>query len=151
MATLDSSFEDKLREAVLDDVEHELVGKRGNLVHQTVQRAHDILRSYGEEFDYDVESVIDSFVIEDVERSRNSIRVRWGWEHEAAMFFEFGTSDHTVDGNPVLVFEFDAEKYPYLAEMFPDGTAFLPKADVAGITETRFARDALNELRRELQ
>lgn len=150
MMDLESGFERKLQEAVLESAEHELVGKQGNLVHQTVQRAHDILRSYGQEFDYDVEPIIDSFVIDDVQRSGDSITVRWGWTHEATIYFEFGTSEHTVEGNPVLVFEFDADEYPGLAEMFPEGTAFLPEADVAGIKETRFARDALNWLRREL-
>lgn len=149
--TLDSDFEDKLEEAVLDEAEHQLIGKRDNAVFNAVQAAHDILRSYGREFDYNVEPIIDSLVGPEVERSDSSLTIRWGWAHEAAMFFEFGTSDHTVDGDPVLVFEFDADEYPYLAEMFPDGTAFLPEVKVAGIKETRFARDALHALRRDLQ
>ena len=147
---LDSGFEGDLREALLDDVERKLVGERDPLVFQAIQQAHDILRSYGREFDYDVKSIIDSLVPVDVQRDRNSVTVRWGWAHEASVWFEFGTSDHTVDGDPLLVFEFDAAEYPYLAEMFPDGTAFLPSADVAGIKETRFVRDSLNMLRREV-
>jgi len=147
---LGSSFEQDLEQAVLDDAERELVGRQDNLVFQAVQQAHDRLRDYAREFDYNVEPVIESFVIEDVDRSGGSITVRWGWEHEASMYFEFGTSDHVVDGDPVLVFEFDAAEYPYLAEMFPDGTAFLPEAEVAGIEETRFARYALDWLRREV-
>lgn len=150
MTTLDSGFERDLRKALLDEAEHQLVGKQDNLVHQTVQGAHDILRGYAQEFDYDVEPIIDSFVVDDVDRSGGSLTIRWGWTHEASMYFEFGTSAHTVDGDPVLVFEFDKSEYPGLAEMFPDGTAFLPGVNVAGIKETRFARDALNELRRDL-
>jgi hypothetical protein len=64
--------------------------------------------------------------------------------------WEFGTSDHTVPGDDLLVFEFDADEYPYLAEMFEDGVAYLPEADVTGLPESRAIRDAMNTLRREV-
>jgi hypothetical protein len=151
MTTLDRSFEADLRDALLDDVEHELVGERDNLVFQATQRVRGRLERYAREEDYDVQPILDSFTGVEVQRSDNSITVRWGYDHPAIKYFEFGTSDHTVEGDPVLVFGFDAQEYPYLAEMFPDGTAFLPEVEVAGIEETRAIRDALNWLRREVQ
>ena len=147
---LESAFERKAEKALLDEAEHELIGKRGNLVHQTVQQAHEILRDYGQEYDYDVEPIIDSFVLDEVDRSGGSITVRWGWEHEASIYMAYGTSDHTVEGDPLLVFEFDAAEYPGLAEMFPGGTAFLPETEVSGLAESRYARAALDWLRREV-
>ncbi|WP_135806210.1 hypothetical protein [Halorussus marinus] len=148
---LDSSFEDDLREAVLDEAEHELIGQSDNLVHQFVQDVHDQLRAYGSQYDYNVEPIIESLGEPQVDRSENSLSIRVGWEHEASVYFEFGTSDHTVEGDPLLVFEFDPAEYPYLAEMFPDGTAFLPQTHPSGLPESRAVRDALNELRREMQ
>lgn len=147
---LGSDFEDELQKAVLENAERELVGRRDNVVHQTIQQGHDILREYGQRHDYDVEPIIESLQTpEVVDRSDDGFTVRWGYDHEAVQYMEFGTSDHVVDGDPVLVFEFDASKYPYLAEMFPDGTAFLPQTEPSGLPESRFQRRALNWLIKE--
>lgn len=152
---LDASFEDQLEQAVLDDAEHELVGKQDNLVHQTVQQAHERLREYGREFDYNVEPVIESFGGVDVTRSDDGLTIRWGWEHEASVYLEFGTSEHTIQGDPVLSFVWSREDAPdWVAEEFDqegDGyRVFLPEVEVAGVRETRFARHALDWLRREV-
>ena len=153
---LDSSFEADVREAVLDDAERELIGKEGNLIHQTVQRSHEVLRQYGDENDYDVEPIIESLVGPEVTRTNDSIEVRWGWEHEAAPHFEYGTSDHTVDGDPVLSFIWEdapagiREMFPHTERVDGDPRVFLPSVDVAGLPESRFMRDALNWLRREV-
>lgn len=138
------------REALLDSVEARLVGERNNLVFQTIQQAHDQLDAYASTHEYDAAPIKDS--LEEVEASRDSrsIHVAWSWGHDAAMFWEFGTSDHTIDGDPVLVFEFDPEEYPHLDEMFPGGTAFLAEVDVAGLPEARWVRDSLTWLRHEV-
>ncbi|MFC7175261.1 hypothetical protein ACFQL0_21375 [Haloplanus litoreus] len=60
MATLESSFEAKLRKAMLDEAEHALVGRQANLVFEFVELVHTRLRAYGERHGYDVESTIDS-------------------------------------------------------------------------------------------
>jgi hypothetical protein len=138
------------RQALLDGVERALVGAEGNLVYQSIQTAHDQLEAYASRADYDVASIRESLGEVAVARSQTSITVEWAWEHEAASFMEFGTSDHTVSGTPLLVFEFDPQRYPYLAEMFPGGTAFLPETHPAGLPESRFVRDSLNWLRREV-
>ncbi|MFC4549382.1 MULTISPECIES: hypothetical protein [Halorussus] len=154
---LDSSFEDDLREAVLDEAEHELIGKQGNLVHEAVQFTHDRLREYGREFDYRVDSIIDSFGGVEVDRSANRLTIRWGWTHEAMVYLEFGTSDHTIEGDPVLSFVWEERHNPpeWVREEFDqEGNGyrvFLPEVEVAGVKETRAARDALNWLRREVQ
>jgi len=144
----DSPLGDDARQALLDGLERSLVGEQGNLVYQSVQRAHRQLDRYSSSNDYRVESIKDSFTGVEYSRSRGSLHAEWFWEHEAAMFFEFGTSDHTVDGNDLLVFEFDAGEYPYLDDMFPGGTAFLPQTNPSGLPESRFVRNSLNTLRR---
>lgn len=152
---LDSSFEQNLKTAVLDEAEHEFVGRRNNLVFQSIQRAHEILRGYGQEFDYNVEPIINSFGGVEVDRSDDRLTIRWGWQHEASVYLEYGTSDHTVEGNPVLSFVWERRHDPpdWVAREFEaegDGyRVFLPEVEVAGVEETRFVRDSLNWLRRE--
>ncbi|MEA5387122.1 hypothetical protein VB779_08675 [Haloarculaceae archaeon H-GB11] len=153
-ATLDVAVpdapSDDARQALLDNIERSVVGAQGNLVFQAVQQAHETFESYGSAHDYHVESIIDSFDGVDASRSRTTIEVSWSWGHEAAKWMEFGTSDHTVNGDPLLVFEFSKREYPGLAELFPDGTAFLPAADVTGLPESRAVRDSLHWFRREV-
>ena len=148
--TIADAVSAEVRDQYLDSVYSTLVGAEDNLVFQTIQQAHDQLESYGREYDYEVASIIDSFEGVEAERSDARITASWSWSHEAASYMEFGTSDHAVDGDPLLVFEFDAAEYPYLDEMFPDGTAFLQSVDVSGLPEARWVRDSLNWLRREV-
>ena len=103
MATLERSFEDDLRAAVLDAAETALVGDDG-IGAEFVKRAHDRLRDYGRQFDMNVEPIIDSFTGVDVKRSDERISIRFGWDHEAAGYFEFGTPPHTIEGDPILSF-----------------------------------------------
>jgi len=148
--TITDAVSPEVREQYLDSVYSTLVGAEGNLVFQAVQQAHDALRAYGSEYDYRVESIIDSFQGVEADRSADRITASWHWEHEAASYMEFGTSDHTVDGSPLLVFSFSESEYPGLAEMFPDGTAFLPEVEVSGLPEARWVRDSLTWFRREV-
>jgi len=149
--TVPDAPSDAARQALLDNVESTMVGSRDNLVSQTVQRAHGRLERYaGRVDDYDVEPLIESFNGVDYSRDRTSIHAEWSWSHGAFRYMEFGTSDHTVEGDPVLAFEFDGGEYPYLDEMFPDGVAFLPAVEVSGLPESRAVRSSLNWLRREV-
>lgn len=141
---------DDARQALLDSVERTMVGAQDNLVFQSIQRAHRQLSRYGTRNDYDTDPIEESFSGVDYSRDRTSIHAEWSWSHEAAGYVEFGTSDHTIQGQPLLVFEFDAGEYPGLAEMFPDETAFLPEVSVSGLPESRFVRNSLNTLRREV-
>jgi len=137
-------------DALLDSMEEALVGAQNNLIFQSVQTAHRQLDRYGTANDYTVQPIIDSFDGVDYRRGRASITAEWYWTHEAAKYMEFGTSDHTIEGQPLLVFEFDAQEYPYLDEMFPGGTAFLQEVSVSGLPESRFVRKSLQSLRREV-
>jgi len=148
--TVTDAISAAVREQYLDSVFSTLVGAEGNLVFQAVQQAHETLQQYGSEQDYAVDSIIDSFAGVDAGRSGDRITASWHWDHQAAAFYEFGTSDHTVDGDPLLVFEFSESEYPGLAEMFPDGTAFLPQVEVSGLPEARWVRDSLSWFRREV-
>lgn len=138
------------RQALLDGIENTLVGSQGNLVFQAVQRAHRQLSRYGNSNDYDTDPIEESFTGVDYSRDRTSIHAEWFWEHEAAGFMEFGTSDHTIQGQPLLVFGFDSGQYPGLAEIFPNETAFLQEVEVSGLPDSRFVRESLAELRREV-
>lgn len=150
---LDSGFEADLREAVLDNAEQQLIGR----VEDATAHAHDTLRAYGEEFDYDVDPIIASFEGPIVDRSNDRLTIRWGWTHDASVYMEFGTSDHTVEGDPVLSFIWEDaptgvhETFPGTERVEGDPRVFLPEVEVAGLEETRFVRDALNWLRREVQ
>ena len=153
---LASNFEDNVADAVLDEVERELVGQSDNLVHQAIDRAHEVLEEYGDRHDYDVGPIIDSLGAVDVQRTDRSITVRLGWEHEAAPYFEYGSSDHTVDGDPILSFIWE-DAPQSIHEMFPDTErvdgdprVFFGEVEVAGLPESRFVRTALNWLRREV-
>ncbi|MFC7175262.1 hypothetical protein ACFQL0_21380 [Haloplanus litoreus] len=98
-----------------------------------------------------------------VERRRDRLVVAIGWESEQMARWEFGTSDHHVDGDPVLSFvwsgpdvpqwvrkEFDQARDP--SGQFRSGwRVFLPDVDVSGLPESRAIRDAFNGLRRLLE
>jgi hypothetical protein len=144
MTTLESTFPADLRDAILSEVEADAE----RLARHVINLVHDNLRDYGNRHDYDVESTIES-VDWSVKLSDGAVTITVGWTDEQMLRWEFGTSDHTVPGDPVLVFEFDADEYPYLAEMFDNGVAYLPEADVSGLPASRAIRDAMNQLRRE--
>lgn len=156
MATLESDFEERLQEAVLDQAEHELVGKPDNVIAQAISRVHGRLDRYAREFGYNIESLKQSLQPVEVQRSDGQLTIRFGWDHEAFPYIEFGTSDHTIEGNPILSFVWEDRHNPpdWVAEEFEregDGyRVFLPEVEVAGVQETRAVRDALNWLRGEL-
>lgn len=153
-ATLGADFEDKLATATLDEAEHHLVGKPDNLVYQAIQQSHEALRDFSGE--YDVESIIESMGGVEVDRTDDSITIRWGWEHPAAPYFEFGTSDHVVNGQPVLSFVWE-DPPPEIRQQFDQARTaggqftsgwrvFFASVEVSGIDETRFVRLGLRWL-----
>ena len=147
---LAADFEAELRESMLDSVEHELVGKQGNLVFQAIQRSHNVLREYGRRHDYEVEPIIESLGQVELDRTDQSITARWGWQAPAAPFFALGTSDHVADGDP-LVFQWP-DAPDEVAQQFEDTfpTVFFSQVEVSGLPESRFVREALLWLRREI-
>lgn len=164
MATLEASFERDLQEAMLDEVESEFIGQRANLAYQFVELVHTNLRAYAQRNGYDISVTIDSLGTPAVERTDDGLTITVGWESDQMARWEFGTSDHTVDGNPVLSFVWEARHDPpdWVREEFDQARAssgefrsgwrvFLPSVEVDGIPESRAIRDALNALRRLLE
>jgi hypothetical protein len=168
VTTLEQSFEADLREATLDAVQSEVAGQQANLVFQFVELVHARLRAYATRHNYDVESTIDSLAVPEVDRTDNSLSVTVGWESEQMARWEFGTSEHTIDGDPVLSFVWAETDTPaddppqWVREEFDQARdaegqfrsgwrVFLPEVTVAGIPESRAIRDAINGLRQVLK
>jgi hypothetical protein len=158
MVTLEADFQKKLREALLAEVERVLVGERGDVVFQAIQASHDRLDASG----YDVASVKESLIAPTLETTADGrVAVTWGWTHPAAEFFEFGTSEHTIQGDPVLSFvwedppawvkdEFDQARDT--GGRFASGwRVFFAQVTVDGVDEVRFTRHGLRVLRSELE
>lgn len=161
MATLESGFEEGLREALLDDAEQRMVGEQANLAFQFAELVHTRLRAYGQRHGYDVESTIDSLGQVEVTRHGNRIEITVGWESEQMARWEFGVSPHTIRGNPILSFvwenppdwvrqEFDQARGE--GGQFESGwRVFLPEVEHPGIPESRAIRDSLHALREVLE
>jgi hypothetical protein len=150
---LDSGFEDDLREAVLDNVERELVGKRDNLVFQAIQQSQQVLDTAGSELDWNVEPIKQSLGTPEVNRGRSSITVTWGWSHPAAPYWEYGTSPHKIQGDPILSFIW-RDAPPGVKEMFSntervdgDPRVFFESVQHPGTPALRFVREGLRFLR----
>lgn len=162
-ATIESSFEANLQEAVLNDAGHKLAGKQASLVYQFVELVHTHLRAYGQRHNYDVESTIDSLGTPVVDRSDGKISVTVGWEGEGGeqmSRFEFGVPPHTISGDPLAFIwenppEWVKEEFDQARSgggQFRSGyQVFLQKVEHPGIPESRAIRDSLNGLRRVLR
>lgn len=152
---------DAARQSLLNSVESTMVGARDNLVFQSVQAAHRQLTRYRSTTGNHVQSIKDSFSGVDATRSPAGITASWHWEHEAAGYYEFGVSPHTIDGNPILSFlwedppdwvtqEFDQARGS--GGQFESGyRVFFASVDHPGIPEARFVRSSLDWLRREVR
>ncbi|MDS0280298.1 hypothetical protein NDI85_21165 [Halomicroarcula sp. S1AR25-4] len=132
------------REAILDDIERKLVGEQENLVFQTVQRAHQQLQSYADRNGYTEGPLLDSFAGVDASRGRRSVQAEWSWDHKVMQFWEFGVAPHTIEGNPLLHFYWEAADQWVKTESVEWGS------ETGGIPPSRAVRDSLNWLRREL-
>ena len=150
MATLDSSFEAQLETAVLDNAEERLRDPDGPVA-TAIERSEERLREVADRNDYSIESVLDSLEGPDVTREGGVIRVSWRFAHSAAGFFESGTSDHTVNGNPVISFLWH-DAPPEVREDFSDTfpRVFFHSTDVSGLEASHFTREGLDALVREL-
>ncbi|WP_436344501.1 hypothetical protein [Natronorubrum sp. FCH18a] len=150
---LESSFEDDLREAVLDDVEKKA---RDEIAPEVQAKAHEILENYGQRHEYNVSTIIEAGVTR-VERRKGRVIVRWGWP-EPAIYFERGTThSKPISGNPILSFVWERRHDPpqWVRDEFDrEGNGwrvFLPQTQPSGLPEARFIRDALNYARRRLE
>lgn len=150
-----------LEAAIIEELA-DVLGGRDGLAWKSIERSHDRLRQFEDQ--YDVEPVIDSLDVPHEgpmsKEDERTIHLEWGWDHPAAGFFDKGTSDHTINGNPVLSFvwqdppdwvreEFDQARSS--GGRFQSGwRVFFQSVDVSGIDETRFVRHGTDWLEREL-
>jgi len=160
----DVSFGDAggiITENLTEEVREALVGRERNLVASAIQDANDRLGNFASANEWEVEQVQKAWDVEVDERG-GSIAIRIENTHAAAEFFEFGTSAHTINGNPVLSFVWEERHDPpdWVKENFEEETSdrgrhgyrvFFASVDVAGIEETRFFRHALDQLERQMK
>ena len=151
--TLDSNFEDDLREALLDDMERKA---RDEIAPELEREVTQLLEAYGRRNEYDVRAIVQATRTE-VNRSADGVRVVLRMPHPA-LLFERGTVDHPVPTRnaDMLSFVWEERHNPpeWVREEFEregDGwRVFLPETNVSGLPEGRFIRDALHHIRREL-
>lgn len=147
--SIPTTFERDLEAALLDEMEQRA---REEWAPGLLEQATEILRAYGDAHDYDVEPVIQTAEAR-VERREGRVTVRVEWPHPAAPFFQMGTSDHTVDGNDILSFVWENPPMWVREEFEQEGDGwrvFFHSVEVDGLPESRFVRDALHWLRREV-
>jgi len=140
VTTLDSGFEDALRDAVLDDVETTMREEVGPMFKQTARQNFE---AYASRNDYDIDHIWQDASLS-VDRDDASVSVRVEWPELTALF-EFGVSPHTIEGDPVLHFYYDRIDQWITTESVEWGS------ETGGIPESRAIRDAQNWLRREVK
>lgn len=149
MATLDSSFESDLQEALMDEAEGQLYDNPDNMAFAFLQLVNENIRDFANEQDYDLESIAESGRVTDTSRGNTRVSVTLEWDHPAAIF-EWGAPPHTIEGNPILSFVWedppDWVKQEYERE--GDGwRVFFPSVEHPGVPAGRFLRGAVNRVR----
>jgi hypothetical protein len=134
---------DSARQAFLDSAEQALVGQRGNLVSQAVQEAHENLQAYASQQGYDIEFLESEFAGVDVDRGQRALTVEWAWESELAAYYEFGVAPHTIRGDPLHFYWAEKDQWIQTDEVEWG-------SETGGIPESRWVRDSLHWLRREV-
>lgn len=140
MATLDSSFEADLREAMLDDVQQKLSEEIGPALKRA---AEENWKAYANQNGYDIDHIWEDADGPFVDRSQKGVSLRIEWPGLTALF-EFGVSPHTIDGNPLLHFYYER------IDRWITVTSVEWGSETGGIPESRAIRDALNQIRRVL-
>ena len=138
---LESGFETKLREALLADAERQLRDEYGPLLKRT---ARENFEAYATRNDYDIDFIWEEAEGPTITRRRNAVTLRIEWPELTALF-EFGVDPHTIEGNPLLHFYWEAKDQWIKTESVDWGS------ETGGIDESRAIRDAMNELRRLLR
>lgn len=160
MPTLSQSFERDLKESIMDNAEEQLYGGRDNIAHQFLQTVTENFEDYANRHDYNLGNVIDSGRVTSTNRGQSSVSVELEWDHPAALF-EYGTSPHKIEGNPILSFIWE-DPPEWVKKAFPQGRTsggrfvsgwrvFFPSVQHPGMPEARAIRGALNQFRFEAQ
>jgi hypothetical protein len=141
---------------LIGDIKQRMAGGRGNLLFQAVRVGHGTLRSYGSRNDYAVDPITETVEVVDASVQGRSFEARVAWTHEAAKYFQFGVSPHTIDGNPILSFIWEdapreiREMFSHTERVDGDPRVFFQSVDHPGIPESRYVNAAMNWLRQEL-
>jgi hypothetical protein len=110
-----------------------------------IDASEERLLAWASERDWaNVQSILDSREGPWLQQEADTLRAKWRYTHPAATYFEFGTSDHTVEGDP-LSFVWDTDDAPRWVkkEFEREGEGyrvFLARVEVSGLPETRFTR-----------
>lgn len=149
MTTVETGFEDAAREAVLDDVERTVRTELGPALKQTVR---ENIEGYADRHGYDIEHIWEDAELM-IDRSDRAVDIRIEYPGLTALF-EFGVSPHTIEGNPLLSFDWEAPPEGTRPPGAPRHvvTGFVDWGSVTGgIPEARGIRDALQWFRREVE
>lgn len=122
-------------------------------------RSNEVLTQAGDDLEYETFPVVQS--AQPPQWDDNEGAAVMSWPHRASVFFEKGTTAHEVEGDPLLVFEWEAMRGEEFGdtgktfeEVFDDfPTVFLPRVNVEGIERIAFAQkgrqQAANWLRQQ--
>lgn len=137
--TLPDSFEDDLRTAVLDDVEQQFRDEIGS---ELIDIARDNWEAYAGRNDYDIGHISTEAKLS-VGRDDSTVSARIEWPELTALF-EWGVDPHTIEGNPLLHFYWEAKDQWITTESVNWGSK------TGGIPESRAIRGAVEQLAGEL-
>lgn len=145
LMNLERNFEDKLRTAVLDQA----VAEARDAVAAAIDRSNEILR----QSDYDVEFLIDDLEGPTVERRRDGFTIRWQYDNDLALIYEQGTSDHTIEGDPLsFVWEDPPQWVREHFEREGEGfRVFLNRVEVSGVDRLAYTEQGMRVLRQMLR
>ena len=160
MTTLESDFEDTLREVVLDEAEKQAP----EIGEELMEIAEEKWRQYAKANDYDIDHVWRDAEGPDVTRGDREVRIQIRWPFSSQ--FEFGVDPHVIEASDadMLAFpwpEMEGVEFGNTGQTFDEvfeetwPIVFFPEVDwgseSGGIPKARAVRDSLRELRGELQ
>lgn len=139
---------------VLEDVSREAAMEAANRWYSS---ANETLTQAGDDHEYEVFPVVQS--AQPPQWDENEGAAVMAWPHQAAVFFEHGTTAHEVEGDPLLVFEWEemrgeefADTGKTFEEVFDEfPTVFLPRVSVDGIPRIGFAEQGRRDAARWLK
>lgn len=146
MTDLEDGFEDKLREAILDDVEETL---RDEIGPELVQVARENWEQYAARNGYDIDHVWEDVEGPFVDRDADGVSLRVEWPGLTALF-EYGVDPHTKYGDPILAFYWESPPEGTRPEGAPEHVVAESVnwgSVTGGIPESRAIRNALEQIR----
>jgi len=150
-----------MAEATAEDFEETLEARSKELAMEAANRwfseSNERLLQGGDEHDYDVFPVVQS--AQPPQWDAREQAAVMSWPHRASAFFAHGTTSHEIEGDPLLVFEYEEMRGEEFAdtgktweEVFDDfPTVFLPRVEVDGIPRIPFDVEGKRTAARWLQ